>query len=215
MNLSTLTSPDKRSPSVTGAVLEPSDMAGVGPLPKVRKPRPVRALGPVDISDLLNTVSRLSENAWTREDTDKPNGFACFHHTQHMIFRFIPANEDARQFVNFASWPIWRPLLLPIMHRAIEPYGFTRPVFPKAMLARLLPGYQIDLHRDGAGANLHVHKIHVPLQTNSETRFLFEDGEHKLDPGMAYEVNNIVRHGGRNGGVDPRIHFIFEVFDAQ
>lgn len=199
---------------MTEAVFERSDPKAIGTLPMIQKPDQVRHLGPIDVDALGGIIPSLSEKAWAKEDEGKPNAFPCFHHTQHVLFRFIPDNRDAANFVSYVSWPLWRPHVLPVMQAAIASYGFERPMFPKAMLARLLPGAQIDLHRDGAGANLHTHKIHVPLQTNDKVFFLFDDAQVHLKFGEAYEVNNIIRHGGRNGGEQDRIHLIFEVFDA-
>ncbi|WP_321327383.1 aspartyl/asparaginyl beta-hydroxylase domain-containing protein [uncultured Parasphingorhabdus sp.] len=199
---------------VTRLILERSDPGTLGVLPRVTKPEMVRHLAPVDINLLQAKVSRLSEMAWAKEDEGKPNRFPCFHHTQHILFRFIPDNRNAANFVSYPSWPLWAPLLLPVMQSAIVPYNFTRPVFPKVMLARLLAKRHIDLHRDGAGANLHTHKIHVPLQTNDAVRFQFANAQFQLHVGEAYEVNNITRHGGYNDGDEHRVHLIFEVFDA-
>lgn len=198
----------------TRRIFEQSEMGEIGVLPKVKKPGLVRHLGPVGIAGLKEKVQSLSETAWAKEDDGKPNSFPCFHHTQHILFRFIPDNRNAAKFVSYMGWPLWAPLLLPVMQAAILPYNFARPVFPKVMLARLLAGRHIDLHRDGAGANLQTHKIHVPLQTNDGAKFQFDNAEFHLQSGEAYEVNNITRHGGRNNGSEHRIHLIFEVFDA-
>lgn len=198
----------------TRRIFEQSEVGEIGTLPRVTKPDLIRHLGPVDFEALKTHVERLSEAAWAKEDEGKPNSFPCFHHTQHILFRFIPDNHNAAKFVSYMSWPLWVPLLLPILQAAIAPYNFARPVFPKVMLARLLAGGKIDLHRDGAGANLNTHKIHVPLLTNDDVRFQFDNAEFQLQPGEAYEVNNITRHGGRNDGGEHRIHLIFEVFDA-
>ena len=62
--------------------------------------------------------------------------------------------------------PDWQRWLLPVMARAAAPCGYARPVYPKAMLARLAAGRGIDLHTDDGGMNLLTHKIHVPLQTS-------------------------------------------------
>lgn len=195
-------------------VFEQSVPANLGTLSRVTKPAHIRELGPVDVKSLLQQVERLSEVAWAKEDSGKPNSFPCFHHTQHILFRFIPDNFNAAHYVSYPSWPLWAPLLSPVMQAAIAPYNFVQPVFPKVMLARLLAGQHIDLHRDGAGANLFTHKIHVPLKTNCDVRFQFDKAEFELCVGEAYEVNNLIRHGGRNHGDAHRTHLIFEVFDA-
>lgn len=183
-------------------------------LVRIEKPANILDLGEVDVAALKTIVSKTSEAVWQRENAGKENNFACFHHTQHIIFRFIEGMRDHRESYSTQMWPMWQPVLMPIMQKAIEPYGFKQPEFPKAMLARLMAGYAIDPHYDGAGSNLHTHKIHVPLFTNADAMFHIDGDEFHLTEGRAFEVNNIKRHGVNNGGTDPRIHFIFEVFDA-
>ncbi len=181
---------------------------------RVAKPDGVVDLGPVDVRRLREKVSALGERAWAREDARKENAFPCFHDTRHIVFRFIEGNRDPRRFYSNPSWSVWETLLMPVMRQAVSFYGFSDPLFPKAMLARLAAGRKIDLHYDGAGSNLLTHKIHVPLITNPGARFLTGDREHALAVGRAYEVNNIGLHGAANEGVDDRIHFIFEVFEG-
>lgn len=181
---------------------------------RVRKPTGVRALGPVDTTALVAQVRRLSERAWAGEDALKENTFEVFHHTRHVIFRFIPGNQNPDAFYSTHAWPVWKGLLEPIMDAAVRPYGFERPIYPKAMLARLEAGAIIDPHVDGAGSNLLTHKIHVPLITNPVALFLTGEDTCHLEAGQAYEVNNIGRHGAMNHGPEDRIHFIFEVFEG-
>lgn len=182
--------------------------------PRVAKPKAVRDLGSVDCAQLAAMAARVSEKAWSAEDMMKENAFAVFHHTQHIVFRFLRDFRDPGSCYENASWPIWRALLEPVMQQAAAAYGFTQPVFTKAMLARLLAGHRIDPHSDGAGSNERCHKVHVPLISNAQTRF-FVDGEaFHLQVGRAYEVNNLASHGASNQGAEPRIHFIFEVFEG-
>ena len=188
------------------------------PLPRVQKPATVRRLGPVDASALTAQVARLSHEAWRREDGVKENRFPCFHHTRHVIFRFIAGNEDPRHFYSDPSWRVWSRWLLPPMTRAASVYGFAEPVFPKAMLARLEAGQWIDTHidtnRDEPGSHPLVHKVHIPLQTEPGAVVTVRGASTHLAPGYAWEVNNLAPHGAFNGGTRDRIHFIFEVFEG-
>lgn len=181
---------------------------------RVQKPLTVRSLGPVDVAPLVARVRQVSEQTWSSEDTRKENAFEVFHHTRHIIFRFIPENRNPLESYAKEAWPMWRPLLEPVMEAAIRDYGFEQPRFPKAMLARLAAGAIIDPHTDGAGSNLLTHKIHVPLITNPDALFLTGETWTHLEVGQAYEVNNIIRHGVVNRGGEDRIHFIFEVFEG-
>ncbi|MCH6258789.1 aspartyl/asparaginyl beta-hydroxylase domain-containing protein [Puniceicoccaceae bacterium K14] len=183
------------------------------PLPDVEKPDSIRELGPVDITELKLWVSRLSETIWNQEDERKENKFPCFHHTRHIVFRFIPSNRDPRESYANPIWHLCQGILLPLFEKAIAPYGFSQPVFPKAMLARVAAGHIIDRHVDGAGSNLKTHKIHIPLSTNPDAFFCTEKDRFHLEEGIAYEVNNIKPHGVENRGDTDRNHLIFEVYD--
>ena len=183
--------------------------------PRIKKPANIRDLGAVDADRLVALTCRISPETWAEEDRHKENDFAVFHNTQHVVFRFIRENRDPEDFYANPSWDIWKSVLMPIMQAAIAPYDFRNPQFPKAMLAKLTAGHQIDPHYDGAGSNQRVHKIHVPLVTNSDAEFLVGNGRFHLEVGKAYEVNNIVSHGATNHGSEDRIHFIFEVFEGD
>ena len=193
------------------------DETGAMPLPRVRKPETVRCLGPVEAGALAAQVARLSERAWQFRDSGKENRFPCFHHTRHIVFRFIDGNRDPRRFHSWPSWRLWRPLLFPVMERAAANYGLARPIYPKAMLARLESGQRIDLHVDAdedPGSHPFVHKIHVPLDTNPLAVLIVAGATTHLAAGSAWEINNLAPHGAFNDGATDRIHFIFEVFDG-
>lgn len=194
----------------------PRTSAGPGLL-RVRKPAFVRHLGAVDVAELRAHVERLSERVWRQEDAAKENHFYCFDSTRHIIFRFSSRNRTPLRFYSEPIWYIWQRLLLPVMAQAVAPYGYARPVYPKAMLARLVAGGRIGRHRDDetGGSHAFTHKIHVPLQTNSQATLTVGDTDVHLEVGHAWEINNLAPHGAFNGGAHDRVHFIFEVFDGS
>ena len=183
----------------------------------VEKPARVRRLGTVPTEPLRRQVARLSESAWRREDRAKENDYACFHHTRHIIFRFIEGNRDPRRFYSNPGWAVWYPLPLPVMVQAAAPYGYARPIYPKAMLAGLVAGHWIDRHvgrpRDGTGSHPYVHKTHVPLETGPAAVLHVGGTDFHLQAGHAYEINNLLVHGAFNGSETNRIHLVFEVFE--
>ena len=179
----------------------------------ITKPQYIRELGAVEIGAIRDLTARISEKVWDAENARKENDFECFHHTRHIIFRFIEDNRDCRVFYSKPGWAVWQSHLLPLFNRISEQYNFKQPAYPKAMLARLAAGAFIDRHTDGAGSNLCTHKIHVPIETNEQARMFIGDSDFHLEAGRAYEVNNIVPHAVENQGATDRIHLIFEVFD--
>lgn len=178
----------------------------------------VRDLGPVPGHLLSALESRLDEDPalWLRADRVKPNRFGAFDgSTLHIVFQY-PVDLRSHRRSGYAElWEGWRTVIEPVVERATRWYGYENGRTARIMLARLLPGKTIDRHVDGSPSAKVPHKIHVPLRTDPEVRFLVEDRPYFLERGRAWEVNNRRHHEVRNGSERDRIHLIFDYFDAE
>lgn len=180
-----------------------------------RKTTSVRALGPVDIAALREAVLAIPESTWAAQDSSKPNKFQALDRTRHIVFRFVDSPRDWRGSHDRELWHEWRGLLSPVMQQAVHPYGYARADYPRVMLARMAPGGVIHPHVDSNPAARWPHKVHVPLLTNPQVKFLVGSQVHNFPEGVAVEVNNLGPHGVRNDGDTDRIHLIFEYFDLD
>ncbi len=177
------------------------------------KTKSIRELGQVDITQLKEWVSKLSETVWLKETKTRENDFDCFHHTQHIIFRFPDNLQDRTVVHSNPIWTVWKSMLSPILNQAVADYDYKNGKIKAIMLAKLKAGFEIDAHRDGSPSYYFLHKIHIPIQTNEKVDFYIEPNHYHLKEGFAYEVNNIVRHSVTNGGTTDRIHLIFEYME--
>lgn len=180
-----------------------------------RKTTTVRRLGPVDIAALKAAVEAIPEAQWDAENADKPNRFEALDVTRHIVFRFVENFRDWRQSYDRPLWAEWRGLLEPVLAQATADYGYARGVFPRVMLARMVPGGVIQPHRDANPAAKWPHKIHVPLQTDPGVIFHVDGIGYHLPEGEAAEVNNMGVHSVTSGSARDRIHLIFEYYDAD
>jgi hypothetical protein len=183
--------------------------------PNPRKTTTIRRLGQVDIARLREAVLAIPEAVWDAEDQDKPNRFGALDATRHIIFRFVSNFLDWRDSYDRPLWAEWRPLLDPVLTTATADYGYAHGAFPRVMLARMAPGGVIHPHRDENPAAKWPHKIHVPLQTNSDVTFYVDGVGYALAEGEAVEVNNMGVHAVKNLGTTDRIHLIFEYYDLD
>lgn len=78
------------------------------------------------------------------------------------------------------------------------------------MLSVVMPGHAIEPHVDHQGPKW-LCRVHVPLTTNPRSFFIVGGSHHLLAPGHAYRVNTEAEHAVTNGGISPRIHFMFDV----
>jgi len=78
------------------------------------------------------------------------------------------------------------------------------------MLSAVMPGHSIEPHTDQQ-ASYWMFRVHIPLISNSESRFIVGGVHHHLEVGTAYKVNTRAEHSVENSGTIPRIHFMFDV----
>jgi hypothetical protein len=130
------------------------------------------------------------------------------------MFRYIQGDTNVFDFHEFPAWDEWKDLLLPIMEQAANQLGYENYRFPRVMFAWLAAGGEISRHSDG-NASHYIHKIHVPLITNSETIFQVGRQAKHLPVGEIFEVNNKRTHSVKNDGKTDRIHLIFECYNMD
>lgn len=82
----------------------------------------------------------------------------------------------------------------------------TFPNVRQTSIAGHPPGTRIDLHPD----NDEFLKIHIPIVTNPDAWFCFEDEKFNLEVGSAYMVNTAILHGTDNLGTTDRVHLLFK-----
>lgn len=78
------------------------------------------------------------------------------------------------------------------------------------MLSVVMPGDKILPHVDEQDKDW-MYRVHIPLLSNNNSKFVVDGKEYKLEPGWAYAVNTTVPHAVYNNGKTPRIHFMFDV----
>lgn len=183
--------------------------------PNPRKTTSIRRLGAVDIGALKAAVLAIPESLWQAENADKPNRFEALDATAHIVFRFVSSVRDWRESYARPLWAEWEPLLAPVLAAATADYGYANGLFPRVMLARMPAGGVIRPHRDANPAAKWPHKIHVPIQTSDRVTFRIDGQGFHLPEGEAAELNNMGIHAVENGGSEPRIHLIFEYYDAD
>lgn len=83
-------------------------------------------------------------------------------------------------------------------------------VMVKAEISALMPQTELLFHVDPCWWHQHCHRIHIPVVTNTSSRWMVEDREHFLEVGYYYEVNNRRYHTYVNKGDAVRVHCVFD-----
>lgn len=81
-------------------------------------------------------------------------------------------------------------------------------------LSVVMPGHAIEPHTDSQPPQW-LCRVHVPLISNPQSRFIVGGVAHAMRVGSAYRVNTEAMHAVENGGATPRIHYFFDVKHAH
>ena len=174
----------------------------------------VLEIGQFDVSTLAARVAALSPAYWAERNAAKPNRFDTLGNTSHIVLKFVRRVAEPASYYALPEWDCWREDLEPLLHAIAARCGIAQAEFPRVMFARLPAGCEIDRHRDGGRFPAFCRKVHVPLLTNTSTRFYVEPHWRHLPVGTAVEINNNLPHGVCNNGTTDRVHLIFELFES-
>lgn len=83
----------------------------------------------------------------------------------------------------------------------------TFPEVRQTVISGHPAGTEIQQHRD----NAEFFKIHIPIETNDQSFFVFGDKSYNLEIGKAYFINTQRIHGTVNNGITDRVHLIFKI----
>ncbi len=174
----------------------------------MNKPKFLRHLNDIDIENFSNLIKSSNIN-WNHE-------FNSMH------------NRD-RDFKNVLSYPLidnfkiddiflyekFVNIMSDVVFCCNTVYGPGR--FSKIQISKVYPNSKVNPHTDCGFIFLWSHRIHLPIQTNDNVFFNYEDRKINLRKGELVEVNNLKTHHVTNENQNnfERIHLIFDYMPEE
>jgi hypothetical protein len=179
-----------------------------------------RILRRVEIGPLLGALNGADEKDWDA-DEDLRKKLAPYRQTRSIFLYFtalpeLPLDRPPTQdrVERRAGWQTFNPFVQRIVDDILRDYP-PGGVVVRCQLAMLVPGGAILPHTDTSPLLRLSHRIHVPLITYPEVRFLIDGIDHKFEPGVAFELNNQRLHSVENPTALPRTHLIFDYLPPE
>ena len=171
---------------------------------------PLKELGAVDVTPLVEAVLALPRAAWV-ENQKRQEDYDVHKRTESVVLLFTDGSGWPDITVTRESgWDLLAEQAVPLMEYLIREHYPPGGTIVRAMAAKLLPGEVITPHRDSHPSFHHGHRIHIPIKTNNRVRFMIDGRPYKFKVGQAYEINNQKTHSVMNKGTEERINFIFD-----
>jgi len=175
---------------------------------------PLKHLGPIDASNLIDAVLNLDESAWHANE-QRQNDYEVHKQTESVVLIFCDGTREDLAVSKQSGWDLLADEAVPIMNELIQRDYPEGGVIIRAMAAKLLAGGRINPHYDSHVTFRHSHRIHVPITTNPRVRFTIDGKPFQLKVGEAYEINNQKTHSVINAGKEDRITFIFDYMPPE
>jgi len=170
---------------------------------------PMKNLGDVDASSLIDAVLALDDEAWF-QNVKRQNDYEVHKQTQSIVLVFCDGPMDDLEVSKQEGWDLLADAAIPVMHDLIGRFYPPGGTIIRAMAAKLLSGGRINPHFDSHATFRRSHRIHVPITTNNRVRFMIDGKPFRMEVGKAYEINNQKTHSVMNSGAEDRISFIFD-----
>lgn len=179
----------------------------------MQMPVPITKLFEFPVDAILAALPDADDPLWD-EFAARQNAFRVHSQTRSIPFRWTnPTSSDAHPIVTvpLATPPALAEAVTQFLDRIRDHYA-GRVVI--AVLAELAPGGDILPHRDSGPIHARTHRCHLPIVTNPDVDFLIDGEVFHLEPGQAYEVDNLRGHAVKNRGTGRRVHLVCSVLPS-
>lgn len=150
------------------------------------------------VDRLASEVAALPPSAWTAHPQKFPGNSAV---------RLITADGQPTDVIEGAMGPTPYLLALPYVMHIMATIG---AVWGRSRLMALAPGSEVPAHIDSHYYwRTHI-RIHVPVITNPDVRFICGDETVHMAPGECWVFDSFQRHEVQNGGSETRVHLVLD-----
>ncbi len=171
---------------------------------------PLRELGAIDATDLLEAILGQEDIAWYEDET-RQKSFYVHDRTRSIVLISLDDSKWPDRSVHTGpGWERLADVAVPVMQEIIKQHYPTGGEVVRAVAASLQAGKNIQAHTDIHQSFHCAHRIHVPISTNPKVWFSIDGQPYQFQVGQAYEINNQKQHSVMNKGDEVRITFIFD-----
>ena len=183
--------------------------------------KPYFKIADVDTSIVTNILNSIEEEDWFANDYRKVAASKAMSfcnsipimHTPKCIFGFTKDKDTCEAIRDIHQYPAYNklyPSIKPVLDILNKHYTYNKWA---AFLARLAPNSPIAGHYDLGKFLTLCNRIHLPLQTHPDVKYIIDNIEYHWKVGELIEFDNTRWHSVENNSDIPRIHLVINLYN--
>lgn len=168
---------------------------------------------------ILDILKSIPDEEWAK-DTEVRNSKAKVGNTnldtRALMLKYKSAASIGNGFVNYEkndaeTLSKLKPILDNIVSDIKNFYGYENLKLTNVIFTELRKGGIIPEHVDEGKMLTSNHRIHIPIISHPDVKFVLDHKDYYLEPGHGYEINNQIIHEVRNESDIDRVHMIIDL----
>ena len=180
---------------------------------------PYKILCEFDSQIIEDIKTRIEEKDWHVNSIR--NTMGNLEQTQSIILRYF---DDYSKITDFSN-SNWKNIVTnhelyekysDLIERSLKHISDNTDIKFKEYIcffARLRPNGKVGQHIDSGNFLESCHRIHIPIVTHPDCKYIIEDVDYHWEPGKVYEFDNTRMHGVDNRNDQWRIHLMFNLYE--
>lgn len=177
---------------------------------------PYKVLCDIDLNLIEDIKNTIDDNDWYQEDIR--NTMTNLEKTQSILIRYFDDYSKVNEInwrshvVNYSMHEKYKLLIDRVLTQITENTDIKIKEY-LCFFARLAPKAQVGQHNDGGNFLETCHRIHIPIVTHPDCKYIIQNIEYHWKCGKVYEFDNTRLHGVDNRSSNWRTHLMLNIYE--
>ena len=177
---------------------------------------PYKILCDIDLNLIEDIKNTIDENDWYQEGIR--NTMANLEKTQSILIRYFDDYSKVDEInwrsrlVNYGMYEKYKSLIDRVLSHITENTDIKIKEYV-CFFARLAPNAQVGAHKDGGNFLETCRRIHIPIITYPECKYIIQNIAYHWECGKVYEFDNTRLHGVDNRSSNWRTHLMLNIYE--
>ena len=177
---------------------------------------PYKVLCDIDLNLIEDIENTISESDWHVDEVR--NTMTNLTQTQSILIRYFDDYSKVDEFnwqshlVNYSMYEKYKPLIEQVLTHIKENTDIKVKDY-MCFFSRLSPHGEVGIHRDSGSFLEKCHRIHIPIVTHPDCKYIIQNIAYHWKCGKVYEFDNTRPHGVDNRSDIWRTHLMINIYE--